>query len=85
MSVKSSVSLTDAQDAYARQLVLEGRFPSVSAVVQHGLELMRQESTTTEALRALLEQRRGEPGVSLAQGRREAEEMIARKRAARGL
>lgn len=85
MSVKSSISLTEAQDAYVRGLVSEGRFSSVSAVLQHGLELMRQESEQAEALRRLLEARRGGDFESLEAGRNAAEAMIARKRGARGL
>ncbi|WP_353476626.1 type II toxin-antitoxin system ParD family antitoxin (plasmid) [Salipiger sp. H15] len=85
MSVKSSISLTEAQDAYVRGLVHDGRFPSVSAALQHGLELMRQESEQAEALRRLLDERRGGAFVSLAEGRAETEAMIARKRGARGL
>ena len=62
MTVKSSISLTDEQDAFARALVAKGRFSSVSAALQQGLELLRQrienEEMEREALRALLESRR---------------------------
>ena len=60
MTVKSSISLTDQQDAFARELVRRGRYSSVSAVVQQGLDLLRQqiEAQETEALRALVAQRR---------------------------
>ena len=46
---KSSVSLREEQHAFAKALVDAGRFPAVSAVLQHGLEL--------SALRVLLQQR----------------------------
>ena len=36
MTVKASISLTDAQDAYARSLVKGGRYPSLSAVLATG-------------------------------------------------
>ncbi|GAD56582.1 ribbon-helix-helix domain-containing protein [Limimaricola cinnabarinus] len=85
MSVKASVSLTEAQDAYARQLVQEGRFPSVSAVIQQGLEMLRKEGQTEAALQSLLAQRQSGPMFGLAEGRRHTEEMIARKRGARDL
>ena len=49
MVVKSSVSLREEQHAFAKALVDAGRFPAVSAVLQHGLEL--------SALRVLLQQR----------------------------
>jgi len=62
MTVKSSISLTDQQDAFARELVRQGRYPSVSAVVRQGLELLRQQTEAqeaeTEALRTLLARRR---------------------------
>lgn len=61
MSVKSSISLTDQQDAFARRLIEQGRYPSLSAVLQNGLDLLRQkteaEETETAALKALLEER----------------------------
>lgn len=64
MTVKSSISLTDAQDAFVRRLVAEGRYSSVSAVLQQGLELLRRDTDKTDALRLLLEQRRKEPPIS---------------------
>ena len=63
MSVKASVSLTEQQDAFARDLVRQGRYASLSAVVQRGLELLREETEAKEpelaALRALLAGARG--------------------------
>lgn len=38
MSVKSSISLTDQQDAFARSLVESGRYSSMSSVLQQGLD-----------------------------------------------
>ena len=58
MSVKASISLTESQEAYARDLVAQGHYASLSAVLQHGLELMREQSQNTDALRELLKQRR---------------------------
>ncbi|KLN60801.1 transcriptional regulators containing the CopG/Arc/MetJ DNA-binding domain protein [Kiloniella spongiae] len=61
MTVKSSISLTDQQAAFARSLVDKGRHSSVSAVVQQGLDLLQQkteaEESDQEALRLLLRQR----------------------------
>ena len=89
MSVKASISLTDAQDDYARGLVAAGRYPSLSAVLQRGLELLREETEArdaeTAALRALLEERRDGPFVSLVEGRERTGRMLARKKAAHGL
>jgi antitoxin ParD1/3/4 len=85
MSVKASISLTESQEAYARKLVAEGRFSSLSAVLQQGLELLREQSETTDALRALLDQRRTGPFISAAESRQRTQNMIARKKAERGL
>jgi antitoxin ParD1/3/4 len=68
MTVKSSISLRDDQHAYARALVESGRFASVSAVVQQGLDLLREREMDAQAdraaLRALLLGRAGGPFVS---------------------
>ncbi len=85
MSVKASISLTESQEAYARNLVAQGHYASLSAVLQHGLELMREQSQNTDALRELLDQRRNGTFVTLEEGKKRSEDMIARKRAARGL
>lgn len=85
MSVKASISLTEDQEAYARALVAQGRYSSLSAVLQQGLELLRQQSQTTDALRELLHTRRSGRFVSLEEGRQSSRDMIARKRAERGL
>jgi antitoxin ParD1/3/4 len=62
MTVKSSISLTDSQDAFARELVEQGRYPSVSAVLQQGLEMLRLRTEGEElevaALRKLVSARR---------------------------
>lgn len=84
MTVKSSISLRDDQHAFAKTLVDEGRFPSVSAVLQQGLDLLRQQDEDARlertALRQLLLQRADGPFVSdtaLRAG-------LAARRAARG-
>ena len=68
VTVKSSISLSDDQHAFARALVESGRFPSVSAVLQQGLDLLRQQDAAAEAdraaLRALLAERVSGPFVS---------------------
>ena len=62
MTVKSSISLTDEQHAFARALVEAGRYASVSAVLQQGVDLLRQQVEAQEsenaALRALFSRRR---------------------------
>ena len=90
MTVKSSISLTDEQHAFARALVEAGRYSSLSAVLQQGVDLLRQrmdaEELETAALRELLSRRR-RAGVFV-----DAEQMDARlagmaadKRRAHGL
>lgn len=89
MSVKASVSVTAQQAAFARRLVEEGRYPSLSAVVQRGLELLRAETEAREAelaaLRGLLAARQAEETVAPGEGRRATEAMMAAKRRAHGL
>ncbi|MEM9523701.1 MAG: type II toxin-antitoxin system ParD family antitoxin [Pseudomonadota bacterium] len=89
MSVKASVSISEQQDAFARGLVDDGRYASLSAVVQRGLELVRAETeqgdAELEALRALLRAREDGPFVTMAQGRARTDAMIAAKRRAHGL
>lgn len=89
MSAKASVSITDSQDVFARRLVREGHYSSLSAVVQRGLELVRSETEREQAeiaaLRAFFEARAQGPFLSGEEGRRQTERMIARKRRALGL
>jgi antitoxin ParD1/3/4 len=89
MSVKASISLSDQQDAFARELVRQGRYASLSAVIQRGLELLREETEAKElelaALRALLADRAVGDFVTVAAGRASTEAMIAAKRRAHGL
>jgi antitoxin ParD1/3/4 len=54
MTVKSSISLTDEQHAFARTLVEAGRFSSVSAVLQQGVDLLRRQMEDEELERAAL-------------------------------
>ncbi len=61
MSVKASVSITEQQNAFARDLVAKGRYSSISAVVQQGIEMLREENDLKEiefsALKTLLIER----------------------------
>jgi len=87
MTVKTSISLTDEQEAYARRLVEAGQFPSLSAVLQRGLEMLRRDNdlrdTEIEAMRALIDQRRAGAFVDLDEGEAETRAMLERKRKAR--
>ena len=86
MSVKSSNSLTDQQDAFARSLVESGRYSSMSSVLQQGLELLRQKTETetveTAALRELVQRRVKGPMISTTEMESRLEAMIERKRRA---
>lgn len=86
MTVKSSISLTDAQFAYAKALVDAGRFPSVSAVLQQGVELLRRQSEAEEqeraALAALLRSRRTGPFLTGSRMDDRLARLIKRKRRA---
>jgi|TARA_B100001964_G_scaffold28889_1_gene29410 antitoxin ParD1/3/4 len=53
--IKSSVSLREDQHAFAKALVVAGRFPSVSAVLQQGLDLLQQQDADAQADRAALQ------------------------------
>ena len=89
MTVKTSISLRDSTEAFARELVDAGQFASLSAVVQQGLELLRQkteaEATEAAALLALLSERaegRFMPACEMQKG---ISAMLAEKRRAHGL
>ncbi|WP_240307729.1 MULTISPECIES: type II toxin-antitoxin system ParD family antitoxin [unclassified Synechococcus] len=55
------MSIREDQHAFAKALVSAGRFPSLSAVLQQGLELLQQQEADAQAdraaLRVLLQQR----------------------------
>ena len=89
MTVKSSISLTDEQHAFARELVSAGRYPSVSAVVAQGIELLKArfdaEATEIEALKLLLEERRCGAFVSSETMGKRLTAMVQRKRRDAGL
>lgn len=85
MSVKASVSISDQQEMFARRLVEEGRYSSLSAVVQRGLELVREETelkdAELDALKALIAERRAGEFASIAEGRERTKALMAAKRA----
>ena len=89
MTVKSSISLTDQQDAFARSLVDNGRYSSLSSVVQQGLDLLRQrteeDEAGTAALKMLLERRLSGKFISSEEMDARLETMFQRKRQEYGL
>lgn len=68
MTVKTTVSFTEDQDAFVQRLIASGQFPSRSAVFQAGLERLRrdiaEEEFARDALRALIAERRAEAPIS---------------------
>ena len=89
MTMKSSVSLTDEQHAFARTLVDTGRYSSLSAVLQQGLDLLRGrlegEELERTALRKLLARRRAREFVSAEGMDRRLSQMVAAKHRSHGL
>lgn len=86
MTVKSSISLTDDQHSFAKALVDTGRFPSVSAVLQQGVELLRRqmgdEALERAALAEVIAQRRSGKFVSGSKMDDRLTRMLTRKRQA---
>lgn len=64
MALKSSISLTDEQDAFARDLVDQGQYSSLSAILQQTLELLRS-LTEDEELQRLLSKHYDGPSFRL--------------------
>lgn len=68
MTAKPTISLTDQAHEFARSLVDKGKFASLSAVVQHGLQLIQREETEhqarLDAIRTDLDRRAETPSMS---------------------
>lgn len=89
MTVKSSISLTDEQHAFAKALVDTGRYATLSAVLQQGVDLLRQrrdaEEIEVSALRELLSRRRSGEFLTSQRMDERLASMIADKRRAHGI
>ena len=97
MNVNAPITLTDEQAAYARDLVAEGGFPDVAAVLAHAFDLLRDEPALddevephaypmpVEEFRALLAERMKGPFIGMEEANAQVEAMIAAKRAELGL
>ena len=89
MTVKTSISLTDEQHAFAMELVKTGRNGSLSAVFQQGVNLLRQRIDTEDlelvALREILARRRTGAFAGAERMDNRLKRMIAGKRRARGV
>jgi antitoxin ParD1/3/4 len=87
MAVETSISLTDEQEAFVRSLVESGQYPSPSAVLQRGLEMLRRDAemrdAELQALRSLIDRRQAGPFISLEECEAETRAMLERKRKAR--
>jgi antitoxin ParD1/3/4 len=84
MTSKSSISLTDDQYAFAKAMVESGRYPSISAVLQQGVELLRrkqdQEEAETAALREILARRRNGAFIGAVEMDHRIDAIVSRKR-----
>jgi len=84
MTVKPTISLTDQAHDFARSLVDKGKFASLSAVVQHGLQLIQREEAEHQArlaaIRADLSRRAETKSIST----EEMDEELAAWRTGRG-
>ena len=84
MTAKPTISLTDQAHDFARSLVDKGKFASLSAVVQHGLQLIQREEAEHQArlaaIRADLSRRAETNSIST----EEMDEELAAWRTGRG-
>jgi antitoxin ParD1/3/4 len=62
MSIISCLSLADEENAFAKTLVEAGRCTSMSAVLQQGAKLLRQEMKAGRVVRAALTEVSGNGG-----------------------
>ena len=89
MTVKSSISLTDEQHAFAKALVDSGRYASASAVIQQGIHLLRRrldgEDLEHRALYEVLSRRRVGEFVGAKEMDERLKRMISEKRRAHGV
>ena len=56
MRVRSAVPLTTEQHAFAEELVRSGRYASVSAVIQQGIDLLKQHMEDEDLERKVVRQ-----------------------------
>ncbi|MDE2927214.1 MAG: type II toxin-antitoxin system ParD family antitoxin [Acidobacteriota bacterium] len=84
--VKHSITLTDEQHAFAKTLVDTGRYASVSAVIQQGIEDLRQRLAVADldrmALCEILSRRRAGEFVGADEMNERLRRMLAGKRPA---
>lgn len=89
MTVKTTVSFSEDQDAFVARLIASGRFASRSAVFQAGLDRLRRdiedEEVEREALRALIAERRAEAPIDGAAMDARLETLFADRRRRLGL
>ena len=89
MTVKSSISLTDEQHAFARALVDTGRYASFSAVIQQSIEHLRRrldvEDLERRALYEILSRRRSGEFVGAEEMDERLSKMLADKRRIHGV
>lgn len=89
MRVKSAVRLTGEQHALAEELVRSGRYASVTAVIQHGIDQLKHrmevEALERKALRQVLSRRLSGKFVGADEMDARLNEMISCKRRVYGV
>ena len=89
MAIKASVPISERQYDFASSLVTDGRYPSVSAVVRQGLDLLKHkieaEEVETEALKALLRNRMDGPFITEHEFEDRTDALLAEQRVEYGL
>jgi antitoxin ParD1/3/4 len=86
MTIKLSISLTDDQHSFAKSLVDTGKFSSVSAVLQRGTDLLRQQmednAIQTAALKEVMLLRRANKFITGETFDEHLANLLTRKRSA---
>ena len=84
MTAKPTISLTDQAHDFARSLVDKGKFASLSAVVQHGLQLIQREEAEHQARLAAIRADLGRRAETKSISAEEMDEELAAWRTGRG-
>lgn len=89
MTVKSSISLSDDQFAFAKSMIDSGKASSLSSVLQQGVELLRareeDRQMERQALKELLRNRAAGPFETASEFDTRLADMLERKRKTHGL
>jgi len=84
MTAKPTISLTDQAHDFARSLVDQGKFASLSAVLQHGLQLIQREEAEHQACLDAIRADLGRRAETKSMSTEEMDEELAAWRRGRG-